>query len=299
MQYGYSGSMIKDKKLFKFLLITFISGFLCQGLFLYYKNSLFLIIAMWTPAIGLLGLGEEAKDVIKNLRVFSFKYMALTPIVALTPYILSQLSFYMLDLGAWNSESFVLSPDFSRIAEVKKIGLMLGTGEQSYSFLALNLFITILIGTIPTTIMATLGEEIGWRGYLQDTLTTKYGFLKGTLLVGLIWAYWHIPANLGGVNGAENVFLTTFITFPLIIIFMSFALGWFKIKSNSIWVCAVLHGINNTVSGIYLIRPSNPKTGEYIEMIFSILVGLTFIVITILQNKKSSKQHRQGQRVQL
>lgn len=36
-------------------------------------------------------------------------------------------------------------------------------------------------------------EEIGWRGYLQPTLQKKWSSFISTLIVGGIWAIWHLP----------------------------------------------------------------------------------------------------------
>ena len=56
--------------------------------------------------------------------------------------------------------------------------------------LGLKLFLAMVTLNL---ILGPLGEELGWRGYLQDGLTLHVGWLEASLLVGLIWLIWHLP----------------------------------------------------------------------------------------------------------
>lgn len=42
-------------------------------------------------------------------------------------------------------------------------------------------------------ILGPLGEELGWRGVLQEHLTGPLEWLEASLLVGVIWLVWHLP----------------------------------------------------------------------------------------------------------
>lgn len=57
-------------------------------------------------------------------------------------------------------------------------------------FSQLSLFPGVVI--IGSTLFGAIGEEIGWRGYLQPTLNKKMNLLGSSLVVGGLWAAWHV-----------------------------------------------------------------------------------------------------------
>jgi uncharacterized protein len=50
-----------------------------------------------------------------------------------------------------------------------------------------------------------LFEEPGWRGFALPRLQQQFGPLRGTLLLGVVWAFWHLPLFfVPGFNGAGS-----------------------------------------------------------------------------------------------
>jgi uncharacterized protein len=49
------------------------------------------------------------------------------------------------------------------------------------------------VAVLVTGLVAGVLEEPGWRGYAQDVLQRRHGPLGASLLVGPVWALWHLP----------------------------------------------------------------------------------------------------------
>jgi len=61
-------------------------------------------------------------------------------------------------------------------------------------------------------IMGPLGEELGWRGFLLPRLIPTHGPLVAALIVGAVWALWHLPLWALPSPQREIPFLTFFAT---------------------------------------------------------------------------------------
>ena len=61
------------------------------------------------------------------------------------------------------------------------------------------------------TLLGVTGEESGWRGFLQPSLEKKYGVIKSSVIIGVIWGFWHAPVwfmqELGGWDLIQYILL--------------------------------------------------------------------------------------------
>jgi uncharacterized protein len=97
-----------------------------------------------------------------------------------------------------------------------------------------------------------LGEEIGWRGFLLPRLTSQFGFTAGCVISGLVWAMWHYPALLWSDYNAGTNPKYALACFTLMVVALAFVMGWLRLKSGSLWPCALLHASHNLfIQGIF------------------------------------------------
>ncbi len=271
--------LISDLSIRRFLGVALILGMGLQAVGLITDNPIWLISSMWAPALGVFVLKKDyRREILSNLRLIELRWISIGILLGAAPYLLSQIIYHFTGLGHWDYERFNFL-EGHWILRIQKANLLLGNGNQNVVFWGLNLTLSILISAILIGILLALGEEIGWRGFLQGKLTQKIGVMKGLFLLGLIWGYWHIPANLAGANGADHRLLNTFVIFPLGVVFVTFVIGWLRIRSEAIWPCAFLHGMNNATQGALPFVPNSEFIGKLTEAGCFVLLGAIFIFI--------------------
>lgn len=100
-----------------------------------------------------------------------------------------------------------------------------------------------------------LGEELGWRGYALPRLLEKNNPLTAGLILGIIWAAWHLPTYLPGQALADSPPLASTIT----IIAYSLILTWLFINTmGSVLIAVLFHGAANA-AGILLVGMSSDE----------------------------------------
>lgn len=70
---------------------------------------------------------------------------------------------------------------------------------------------------------APFGEEAGWRGFALPRLQQRYNALVSSVLLGLLWAFWHIPFYIDPEMAADHI---PFGIFILICIVLSILFTW-------------------------------------------------------------------------
>jgi membrane protease YdiL (CAAX protease family) len=94
----------------------------------------------------------------------------------------------------------------------------------------------------------TNGEEIGWRGYALPKLQARHGALIASLIIGVIWAFWHVPKFLTAGSAQDYSFwLYLLDTIALAILFT-----WvYNNTKSSLLLVTLFHAALNT-SAVFL-----------------------------------------------
>lgn len=158
-----------------------------------------------------------------------------------------------------------------------------GMNLDAKSYFILQLVTAIFIGPI-VNIVFTLGEELGWRGYLLPKLCNEFSITKSIMISSIIWGVWHAPAIAMGHNYGTNYngspFLGIFAMIGCCIV-LGFYLSYLAIKTKSAIPCAIAHSALNASAGIGIVllrEPANPFIGPAPT---GIIGGSAFILVAI------------------
>ncbi|APD09310.1 MULTISPECIES: CPBP family intramembrane glutamic endopeptidase [Thermus] len=187
-----------------------------------WESALFGVLYMWVP--GLLALRFAQKEGLKL--PLTFRPNRFWLFAWLYPLALALLSIPLsLPFAPWRELAEALPPGLS-------LGWVLASA---------------LLAGATVNLLAALGEELFWRGYLWERLRER-GFWPATLEIGFYWGLWHAPLVLAGHNYPHEPLLGV----PAMILFallLTPALLGVREKGG-IWAAALLHGTLNAVAGL-------------------------------------------------
>lgn len=121
-------------------------------------------------------------------------------------------------------------------------GLLIIATEETNPECPFYLILPIFIVMIP----GGGWEELGWRGFLQPALEERFGFIRGTALLGVIWSVWHLPLWLIQCANQKNF---VFWAFAVYCIAFSFLIAMTYQITQCVLAPILLHAWGNTMCG--------------------------------------------------
>lgn len=141
----------------------------------------------------------------------------------------------------------------------------------------------ILIGPI-INIIFTLGEEIGWRGYLLQKLCKEFSPQKSIIISGIIWGVWHAPIIAMGHNYGTGYVGEPWLGIVAMVVFcivVGSYLSYLTIKTKSVIPAAIGHSAINGFASFGLLL-SKGNVSPFIGPVpMGLIGGSIFIIVAI------------------
>jgi membrane protease YdiL (CAAX protease family) len=115
------------------------------------------------------------------------------------------------------------------------------------------------------------GEEIGWRGYALPRLAERFGFARASIMLGLIWACWHLPLFFLAVPGNDE-YGQSFPVWALGVTALSVAITWLYAHTNGSLLLTML--MHSAVNNIPHFAPSAVANAKNVFSLHAPLAGL-------------------------
>lgn len=123
-----------------------------------------------------------------------------------------------------------------------------------------------------------LGEELGWRGFALPRLQKTDNALISSLIVGVIWGFWHLPMAWTPAVGAAISQIPLF-WFGVDILASSILYTWvFNNARGSVLLVLLAHAANNTTA---MFLPVFTTMQEDFRL-FYIIVALRWVIALIV-----------------
>lgn len=244
---------MKNKRLMKYLLITFliswiawgILGVLVQNNILEYGSiigTIIFTVGGFGPTISAIILLEDKKN-FKNVMKYIFSHKKKSFIYLFI--------FCILEGVTIGVSSMELNPDMP-------------------IYIIPFVFLIILVASGGN-------EELGWRGLMQPTLERKMPYPIATIITGVIWAIWHLP--LWFIEGTTQSNMP-FILFAAFAMLLSFWLACIFRNTKCVFYCSILHTLSNVLMSLFVIK---------VNWILILGLILTTVISVILPKKELSE----------
>ncbi|MGD2205693.1 MAG: CPBP family intramembrane metalloprotease, partial [Anaerolineae bacterium] len=155
--------------------------------------------------------------------------------------------------------------------------------DQPLGILPFAIFI-LFFGPVP--------EELGWRGYALDRLQMKWSALGSSLVLGVVWALWHLPLFFvdGTYQNNLGVGTLSFWIFMLEVIPKSILITWIYNNNRRSTLSAVLlHFTDNFIGELFELA----ERAEFYQ--FMLWIAAAIVVTVVWGSKTLTHEHNDGQ----
>ena len=140
--------------------------------------------------------------------------------------------------------------------------------------------LTSPLNLLVVALFAGSQEELGWRGYILDPLEERLGPFSGSLLLGVVWAAWHLPLFLIPGSGLDAV---PPLAFLLLTTGYSWFFSWVRIASGQRTFSGIYaHACINVFGSLF---PIGPPARYWLWVSFAFIIGIVTVSVRSLRRR--------------
>lgn len=133
--------------------------------------------------------------------------------------------------------------------------------------------------------LISIGEELGWRGYLQPRMRKHFSLPVASVIVGVVWALWHMPGYIFKTGVVEGISFSWFCAW---VVSGAVIIGWLYERSGSVFVAVLFHTSANASFNMILVMP-NEAGSPILFQVFVVLAAITATAVMFLWSRSPPK----------
>ena len=141
---------------------------------------------------------------------------------------------------------------------------------ESFSFTGVG-----IAGAFITITIASIIEEVGWKGYCEDSIGNYMNWFWESMIFGVLWSFWHFPLIFiqGTYQAGLMVNPLYVINFFVSGIPMGFVITWVYLESDrSILACMIFHFFVNFMQEKIALTPETKCLETIVITVLTVII---------------------------
>ena len=159
------------------------------------------------------------------------------------------------------------------------LSLAFGQSLDQFSFTEDFSFTGVGIGSALVTVtLASIIEEVGWKGYCEDSIGAYMNWFWESLIFGALWSFWHFPLLFikGTYQAGLMVNPLYVVNFFLSGIPLGYIITWvYLVSDRSILACMVYHLTVNFLQEKIAMTPETKCVETIVVTIVAAIIVIT------------------------
>ena len=158
------------------------------------------------------------------------------------------------------------------------LSLLFGQSIEQFAFTEDFSFTGVgIAGAFITILVASIIEEVGWKGYCEDSIGDYMNWFWESMIFGVLWSLWHLPLLFipGTYQAGLMVNPLYVVNFFISGVPMGFIITWvYLVSDRSILACMVFHLFVNFMQEKIAMTPETKCVETIVATIATIVIVL-------------------------